>query len=380
MLGILGLGTVGQGVVKLLQEYPDEALSLKTVVVRNLHKPRAVQLEGVQITDDPQVLLTDPDISIVLECTGHDDAYGWIKQALTAKKHVITAHKACVSQHLEELSALAEENGVTFYYEAAVMAGVPVIKPLLDQIRFNSIDCVEGILNGTTNFMLTHMATMGYDNALAEAQRLGYAEQDPTADVGGFDAGRKLRILATLAFRGPVTEDMMQIKGIQDLSAADLAFFAEEGYQVKLLGRAVQSGGGVSIYVAPTALPLSHPMAQLTGTENMAGIYGSNVGPLFIQGRGAGMRETAVGMLTDAARIAHGMAPITSPLGHASYKAVSPQGRAFLHVPVGSPWESLVERDWGPGQLTKPISMAELRDFPHPFIWLEDEALTRHLS
>ncbi len=300
MIGLLGLGTVGQGVVEILQKYPK--IKLRKVLVRSPQKPAAQAIKQL-ITEDINDILNDKNIEIILDCTGADIAYSWFKQALSRGKHVVTSNKKLVSEHLEELTALADKNNVAFLYEASVGGGIPLLKPLRDNRQWNTIEQVAGVLNGTSNYILTKMHNQSYQTALQQAQQLGYAESDPTADVGGYDARRKLRIMASMAFDGKVEEENIALFGIQNLTQGDLETMAQLGYSVKLFAKAWRHGAGISAYVMPCAISKDCAIAHLDGTENIGLIYGESAGPLAFRGHGAGKLPTAYSMLVDTCDI-----------------------------------------------------------------------------
>jgi len=286
-LGMLGFGTVGQGVADILNRRGEELelligepLQLKKILVKNLDKERKVSIpEGVLTTDPYQVLL-DEEIDIIIEVTGDlDDSYIFIKKTLQNGKHVVTANKAVVSAYFEELSYMAEEKGLHFLYEASAGGGIPFIKPLKDAIRLNKVESIRGILNGTCNFILSKMTNEGldYSDVLREAQALGYAEADPSADVEGTDTMRKL----------------------SRLSAYDIEKLKERGYVVKLIGEAREADGGFSAIVQPTAVPLGSSFAGVGGAMNSVCFSGDNAGALTFTGAGAGMLPTANAVLSD---------------------------------------------------------------------------------
>ncbi|WP_128425097.1 homoserine dehydrogenase [Gudongella oleilytica] len=308
-LGMLGFGTVGQGVADILNRRGEELelligepLQLKKILVKNLDKERKVSIpEGVLTTDPYQVLL-DEEIDIIIEVTGDlDDSYIFIKKALQNGKHVVTANKAVVSAYFEELSYMAEEKGLHFLYEASAGGGIPFIKPLKDAIRLNKVESIRGILNGTCNFILSKMTNEGldYSDVLREAQALGYAEADPSADVEGTDTMRKLRIIGTLALGASISEDDIICDGIDRLSAYDIEKLKERGYVVKLIGEAREADGGFSAIVQPTAVPLGSSFAGVGGAMNSVCFSGDNAGALTFTGAGAGMLPTANAVLSD---------------------------------------------------------------------------------
>ncbi len=308
-LGMLGYGTVGQGVADILNRRGEELglllgepLQLKKILVRSLDKERKVSVpEGVLTTDPYQVLLDD-EIDIIIEVTGDlDDSYVFIKKALQNGKHVVTANKAVVSAYFEELSYMAEEKGLHFLYEASAGGGIPFIKPLKDAIRLNKVESIRGILNGTCNFILSKMTNEGleYSEVLKEAQALGYAEADPSADVEGTDTMRKLRIIGTLALGASISEDDIICDGIDRLSAYDIEKLKDRGYVVKLIGEAKEADGGFTAIVQPAAVPVGSSFAGVGGAMNSVSFSGDSVGELTFTGAGAGMLPTANAVLSD---------------------------------------------------------------------------------
>ena len=313
-VGMLGLGTVGTGVAKVLCQNGasiahkvGKPIVLKTVLVRDVHKGRSLP-QPVQVTDKVEDILNDPEIDIVIEVMGGEEpAKGYMLRAMQAGKHVVTANKDVVAQYGKELFAAAEEAQVDFLFEASVGGGIPIIRPLKQCLAGNHIYEVMGIVNGTTNYMLTKMTQEGLDFAdvLAEAQAKGYAEADPTADVGGLDAARKLAILASIAFNARVTFDDVYVEGITNISSEDIAYASELGYVIKLLAIAREEEGRISVRVHPTFLPSSHPLANVHDVYNAVFVRGDAVGEAMFYGRGAGEMPTAsavVGDVIDAAR------------------------------------------------------------------------------
>ena len=308
-VGILGAGTVGGTLVSRLVEDRDAIatktgldLRVKRVAVRDLAKERAFTVDDDVLTDDLQSVVDDPEIDLIVELMGGRDLAGdLVLAALEAGKPVVTANKELVASRGPELNAAAEQSGVPFLFEAAVGGGIPIIRPLSETLAGEPVERVLGIVNGTTNFILTRMAEDGadYGAALAEAQELGYAEPDPTADVSGADAAAKAAILASLAFGTWVGLDDVYHEGIEDLSPIDLAFAADFGYAVKLIGIAERTGGGVSARVHPVMIPVDHPLASIRGATNAIFIEGPSVGELLFSGPGAGGAPTATAVLGD---------------------------------------------------------------------------------
>lgn len=308
-IGLLGLGTVGQGVVNILSKKRDELeivlndeIVIKRILVKDLEKDRDIVVEPEKLTLDPLAITEDPAIDIVVEVTGDVElSYRLIKRALENRKHVVTANKAVVSAYFEELSYLAEKNEVYFLYEASVGGGIPVLKPLKDQIHFNTINKVQGILNGTCNFILSKMSdeALDYGQVLKEAQALGYAEADPAADVEGLDTMRKLRILASLALGGSITEDDIIYSGIDKITASDIDLLAKKNRRVKLIGEAIKNEDKYSAVVWPKAVSETSPLKNVDGAFNSVLIEGDLSGTLNFYGPGAGMYPTANAIWTD---------------------------------------------------------------------------------
>ncbi|PIE77108.1 MAG: homoserine dehydrogenase [Clostridiales bacterium] len=371
MIALLGLGTVGQGVVEILQKYP--TMKLQKVLVRSPQKPAAQALKHL-ITEDFADVLNDSAIKIILDCTGADSAYDWFKKAMAAGKHVVTANKKLVSEHLEELTALAEQNGVAFLYEASVGGGIPLLKPLRDNRQWNDISQVAGVLNGTSNYILTNMSDQSYQTVLQKAQQLGYAESDPTADVGGYDARRKLRIMASMAFNGMIDETQIIVRGIQDLSQADLMTMAELGFSVKQFAKAWRSDDAICAYVMPCAISNQSAVAHLDGTENIGLIYGEMSGPLAFSGFGAGKLPTAYSMLVDAWDIHQDK--WSNCLISTTQLNIKPFRAKFYYRFNGAPDDELLalaEREVGSGYISKFVEPEVFKDFDGALILIEEE-------
>lgn len=311
-IAIAGLGTVGAEVFCILSKKQDglrEGLSVKAVSARNASKNRGLDLRGVDWIDNPLDLVTRSDIDVVIEVMGgaDDPAYSLIKSALSNKKHVVTANKALLAKHGIELAALAEQNGVNLQYEAAVAGGIPIIKLLREGLSANDISAVYGILNGTCNYILTAMEETGrnYAEILKEAQSLGYAEADPTLDIGGGDAGQKLSLLTALAFGCQPDFSKVDLQGMSDLTLEDISVANELGFRIKSVGVSkLQEEGTLLQMVSPSLLPKSSPMAHVNGVLNAVMVEGSEVGQSFIAGRGAGAGPTASSVVADLIDIA----------------------------------------------------------------------------
>lgn len=308
-VGILGCGNVGAALVQLIAENQGaiEArtglrLEVARVAVRNLAKERSVALAEPVLTHDAESIVTDPTIDVVVEVIGGiEPARSLIAAALEAKKPVITANKELLANVGSELFAVAERAGVDLLFEAAVGGGIPLIRPLRESLAGERIRRVMGIVNGTTNYILTRMTEEGasYADALAEAQSLGYAERDPTADVEGYDAGAKAAILASIAFGVRVVAGDVYREGISGVTAADIAFAGRLGYVVKLLAIAERVDGEVGVRVHPAMVPAHHPLASVRDSFNAVFVEGEAVGELMLYGRGAGGRPTAAAVLGD---------------------------------------------------------------------------------
>lgn len=306
---LLGLGTVGTGVYKVLknQEAEMEAkigkkVKIAKVLVRNLEKAAAKVEDPSILTNRWDEILGDPEISIVIELMGGiEPARTYILAALNAGKHVVSANKDLIAVHGKELLDAAERNHVDFLFEAAVAGGIPIIRPLKQCLAGNHMTEVMGIVNGTTNFILTKMTQEGmeFKDALALATELGYAEADPTADIEGLDAGRKVAILASVAFNSRVVFDDVYIEGITKISAKDICYAKEMGCDIKLLGVARQDEDGVEAYVCPMLIPSSHPLASVNDSYNAVFVHGDAVEDAMFFGRGAGELPTASAVVGD---------------------------------------------------------------------------------
>ncbi len=314
-LGIAGLGTVGTGLVSLLQKHSEaiaERCNRRVVIAgvcaKSRAKERAVSLDGLPWFDNPAALAASTSIDVFVELMGGDSgpALESVKAALSAGKHVVTANKALLARHGPELAALAEKSGVALNFEAAVAGGIPIVKALRESLLGNSISRVYGILNGTSNYILTRMQREGlpFDEVLAEAQRLGYAEADPTFDVDGQDAGHKLALLAALAFGVRPAPDAIHLEGIRGITPADFRAADELGYRIKLLAVAVKTAEGIEARVSPTMLPKSSALAGVDGVLNCVAVEGDFAGQIILAGPGAGANPTASSVASDIIDIA----------------------------------------------------------------------------
>ena len=316
-IGVAGLGTVGAGTVKLLSEHRDNLtdrsgspMIVTAVSARDRTRDRGFSTEGITWYEDARDLATDKNVDVVVETIGGSDgiAYDVCKAALENGKHVVTANKALIALHGVELARIADANNVTIAYEAAVAGGIPVIKALREGLAGNVISRVTGILNGTCNYILTTMREQGRDFAdvLAEAQKLGYAEADPTFDVDGIDAAHKLAILTSLAFGVEVDFDAIAVEGIRSVSALDIQLAEELGYRIKLLAIAKQTSEGIEQRVSLVLVDRSTQISKVEGVFNAVVLEGDYVGPVVLQGRGAGERPTASAVVADLVDIAAG--------------------------------------------------------------------------
>ena len=316
-IGLLGLGTVGAGVAAILATPSGRhplvgELELRRVAVRDLNRPRTVALAAELLSTDPEAVVDDPAVDIVVEVMGGlEPARSLILRAIAAGKPVVTANKAVIARYGEEIAAAAARSGVYVLIEAAVGGGIPIIEPLKQSLGANRIQRVSGIINGTTNYILSRMAAEGaaYPEVLADAQRLGYAEADPAADVQGGDAADKIAILAGLAYGGPVPREAIPTEGIDQLDASDIAYAEQLGYVVKLLAVAQAMPGDqaeqlLDVRVHPTLLPKAHPLAGVNGVNNAILVEGDPVGQVMFYGPGAGAGPTASAVVADILNIA----------------------------------------------------------------------------
>jgi homoserine dehydrogenase len=312
-LGILGLGTVGTGVVKLIQEHADllrkkvgAPLQIARIADVDLEKPRGVSLDRGLLTRDANEVVEDPEIQIVAELIGGVGAARDLSlKALRNGKHLVTANKALLALHGREIYRAAAEHQVNLGFEASVCGGIPILRALREGLVANRIQVILGIINGTANYILTQMSEEGKDfgSALAEAQAKGYAEADPSFDVKGFDAAHKLQILSSLAYGGYIDFDRIYVEGISSLSPLDIKYAGEFGYKVKLLAITKESNGKREVRVHPTLIPQHYLLASVGGVFNAVYIKGDAVGPLLFYGQGAGQMPTASAVVSDIVEI-----------------------------------------------------------------------------
>ncbi|MCB1438221.1 MAG: homoserine dehydrogenase [Nitratireductor sp.] len=313
-IGIAGVGTVGASLVNVLNNKQNalanrcgRRIDVAAFSARSRDKDRGCDLTGAEFFDDP-VKLAQSGIDVFVELIGGEDgaALESVRAALKSGKHVVTANKALLARHGVELAALAEENGLILNFEAAVAGGIPIIKTMREALSANDITRVYGILNGTCNYMLTRMENEGisFEDCLADAQRLGYAEADPTFDIGGFDTAHKLAILTSIAFGSQIAADEIYVEGISNITNADIEAAHELGYRIKLLGVCQKTASGIEQRVHPTMVPLESEIAQIGGVTNAVALEADIVGELVLSGPGAGGMATASAVAGDICDIA----------------------------------------------------------------------------
>ncbi|MES2188301.1 MAG: homoserine dehydrogenase [Pseudomonadota bacterium] len=313
-VGLLGIGTVGSGTFNVLVRNQEEirrragrGIEITMVADLDMARARTVVGEGVQVVDDARKVVANPDIDIVVELIG---GYGIARQlvleAIEAGKHVVTANKALLAVHGTEIFAAAHRKGVMVAFEAAVAGGIPIIKALREGLTANSIQWIAGIINGTTNFILSEMRDKGLDFAvvLKEAQRLGYAETDPTFDIEGVDAGHKVTLMSAIAFGIPVQFDKAHVEGITQLGAQDIKYAEQLGYRIKLLGITKRTPKGIELRVHPSLVPAKRLIANVEGAMNAVVVQGDAVGTTLYYGKGAGSEPTASAVIADLVDIA----------------------------------------------------------------------------
>ena len=312
-IGLLGCGTVGAGVVELTRRRVEKIEGLtgfhpviKRILVRDVDKPRAVQLDKGILTSAFEEIIRDEDIKLVIETIGGiEPAKQYILASLRARKHVITANKDLIALHGPEILDMAEQMGVDVFYEAAVGGAIPLIRPLTESLTANNITDLKGILNGTTNYILSKMTDTGadFEDVLKEAQDLGYAESNPSSDVDGLDTARKLTILATIAFHAKVKLEDVRVNGIRNITAADVSYAHELGAVIKLLAVGSDVDGVISLHVSPTLIPKNHPLAHVSDAFNALFVRGDAAGDLMFFGRGAGSLPTASAVMGDVIEV-----------------------------------------------------------------------------
>lgn len=316
-IGLLGLGTVGSSVIRLVTDHQEDLarqvgspIEIEKVLVRNRQKDRISSISEQVLTEQVGDIIDHPNIDVVVEVMGGTEpTKQYLLDALERGKHVVTANKDLMALHGREIMTKAQEKGCDVYYEASVAGGIPIIRTLIDGFSSDRIKKIMGIVNGTTNFILTKMSQEGADYAevLQEAQALGYAESDPSADVEGFDAARKMTILATLGFHSDIALADVDVRGISQVKTEDIAFAKRLGYEMKLLGIAEHQDDRISIAVQPTMIRHSHPLAAVNGVFNAVYVYGEAVGETMFYGPGAGGMSTATSVVADLVAVIKNM-------------------------------------------------------------------------
>ena len=339
-VGLIGLGTVGTGVARLLTEHRDRLerragrpIRWKWAAVRDPQKPREIRLDDVRIVPDAGRIIDDPEVDVVIEAMGGtEDALRYTLAALDASKDVVTANKALIAEHGQKVFERARRTDRAVAFEASVGGGIPIVQSLGVALAANQVQSIAAILNGTCNFILTRMTAEGwpYEEVLKQAQKLGYAEADPTLDVDGTDTAHKLAILAQLAFEADVRLDEIPRQGIDRLQAADIKYAAELGYAVKLLALAKHSPAGLELRVAPTLVRRGTPLAEVRGPYNAVRVVGDAVGDTLFYGRGAGAMPTASAVVGDLLQVATGRAAMVSR-SRQLWRAIAPA------IPIVSP-------------------------------------------
>ena len=378
-LGIAGLGTVGIGVVKIVQTHADliarrsgRRVEIVAVCANSRTKNRGADISAYAWEDDPVQLARRDDVDVVVELMGGENgpAKALVEAALKNGKDVVTANKALLAHHGTALALLAEANGRALRFEAAVAGGIPVIKALTEGLAGNAIKRVMGVMNGTCNYILTRMESAGlpYDVVFEEARKLGYLEADPNLDVGGIDAGHKLSLLSAIAFGTAVDFDNVVLQGIGSISIDDIRLARDMGYSIKLLGVTQMTGRGLEQRMTPCLVPQSHPLGQLQGGTNMVVIEGDSVGQIVLRGAGAGEGPTASAVMGDVLDIARGFRlPV---FGQPATTLVAAPPAA---VSAGAPWYLRMVLLDKPGALAKiatllgeaGISIARMRQYSH---------------
>ena len=308
-VGLMGLGNVGGGVFEVLRRNQEEiqrragrGIEVTMVSRRDVAKAKALVGDAAQVVADPRAVIANPDIDIVVELIGgYDLARELVLEAIAAGKHVVTANKALLAVHGTEIFAAAHAKGVMVAFEAAVAGGIPIIKALREGLTANRIDWIAGIINGTTNFILSEMRDKGldFDVVLKDAQRLGYAEADPTFDIGGLDAAHKATLMSAIAFGIPVQFDKAYVEGITQLSGTDIRYAEQLGYRIKLLGITKRTAQGVELRVHPSLVPAKRLIANVEGAMNAVLVQGDAVGSTLYYGKGAGSEPTASAVIAD---------------------------------------------------------------------------------
>ena len=339
-VGLLGIGTVGGGTFTVLQRNAEEIarragrpIRITVVADRNVALAQQITGDACRVTDDAFAVVADPDVDIVIELIG---GYGVAKElvmkAIANGKHVVTANKALLATHGNEIFKAAQDKGVMVAFEAAIAGGIPIVKAVREGLTANRIEWVAGIINGTTNFILSEMRDKGlsFDTALKEAQRLGYAEADPTFDIEGVDAAHKITLLSSLAFGIPVQFDKAYIEGISKLDAIDIQYAEQLGYRIKLLGITKRTPEGVELRVHPTLIPTKRLIANVEGAMNAVLVQGDAVGATLYYGKGAGAEPTASAVIADLVDVTR--MHTADPLNRVPHLAFQPNAMADLKI------------------------------------------------
>ncbi|CAM3779956.1 homoserine dehydrogenase [Mesobacillus zeae] len=329
-VGLLGLGTVGSGVVRIIDNHQDTLMHqvgcpimVKKVLVQDLSKVRDIKIDSSLLTTSAAEIISDPEIDVVIEVMGGvESTKGYVLEAIRNKKHIVTANKDLMALYGSELLTAASENGCDLFYEASVAGGIPILRGLVDGLASDRITKLMGIVNGTTNFILTKMDQEGlaYEKVLKMAQDLGFAEANPAADVEGLDAARKMAILSTLGFSMKIDLEDVKVQGITGITEEDLHYAKQLGYKMKLLGTAQHDGEKVEVSVQPTLLPETHPLASVHNEYNAVYVYGEAVGETMFYGPGAGSLPTATAIVSDLVGVVKNMR-----LGVNGRTAITPQ-------------------------------------------------------
>jgi len=316
-VGLMGLGTVGTGVVRIVEGHQEDLQSqvaspieIAKILVKDASKARNVAIDASKLTEDPWELVRDEEIDIIVEVMGGVGATKeLLLEALERGKHIVTANKDLMALHGQEILAKAKEKGCDVFYEASVAGGIPIIRTLIEGFSSDRITKIMGIVNGTTNYILTKMSQEGadYQDVLKEAQALGYAEADPTSDVEGLDAARKMTILSTLGFRANVALDDVDVRGISGVTQEDIRYAHQLGCEIKLLGIAERQDDYISVSVQPTLVRRSHPIASVNGVFNAVYVHGEAVGETMFYGPGAGEMPTATSIVADLVAVVKNM-------------------------------------------------------------------------
>ncbi|WP_211746301.1 homoserine dehydrogenase [Paenibacillus sp. Marseille-Q4541] len=328
-VGLLGLGTVGTGVVRIVEGNQEDLSSqvgspivIEMIAVKNTEKARNIPVDSTKLTEDPWEVIRHPEIDVIVEVMGGvDQTKEYILEALERGKHIVTANKDLMALYGSEILAKAEEKRCDVYYEASVAGGIPIIRTLIEGFSSDRITKIMGIVNGTTNYILTKMSQEGasYEEVLKEAQDLGYAEADPTSDVEGLDAARKMAILGTLGFHTNVELRDVSVSGISSVTKEDIGYAKRLGYDMKLLGIAERQGDQITISVQPTMVNKQHPIASVNGVFNAVYVHGEAVGETMFYGAGAGELPTATSVVADLVSVIRNL-----KLGVSGLKAIIP--------------------------------------------------------